>query len=312
VSAVSGGQTEVFVRRENGQYDQYQSNMNNIGQQLFVQRQPRGIVDMVPSHLVPAEMGNQRRNGRQPVQFRPREDRTRELPRQPSTTFVDFVTRQGDHIRQTMEYLDLSDETATKVMNQLYAARQVVAGTDGGLLNYDGTLGYVWANPDDNAALASGQGKKVPGQLVSMSSTRTKMLGLFVALTHVRLVIEYFHMVTSHDGFTATVYCDSKASLQRVQDIEFDEFGTTWQCRANNDIEAAIRTCIQQQLGVHIHWKWVKGHASRRKRPENFTMAETLNEAADSLATAARSNPRQAQHTHCRNKKLVLSDHTAE
>jgi hypothetical protein len=70
----------------------------------------------------------------------------------------------------------------------------VVAGTNGGLLNYDGTFGNVWANPDDNAVLASGQGN-VPGQPVSMSLTRTEMLGLFAALTHVRLVIKYFHMV---------------------------------------------------------------------------------------------------------------------
>jgi hypothetical protein len=47
------------------------------------------------------------------------------------------------------------------------------------------------------------------------------MLGLFAALTYVRLVIEYFHMVLPHGGFTATVYCDSKAALQRAQDIEF-------------------------------------------------------------------------------------------
>jgi hypothetical protein len=57
---------------------------------------------------------------------------------------------------------------------------------------------------------------------------------------------------------------------------------------------------------MHIHWKWVKGHASRRKQPENFTMAETLNEAADALATEARSNPRQAQHTHWPEQKISL------
>jgi ribonuclease HI len=204
-----------------------------------------------------------------------------------------------------MEYSDLSDDTATKVMTQLYAARQVVAGTDGGLMNYDGTFGYVWANPIDNAVLASGQGN-VPGQPVSMSSTRTEMLGLFAALTYVRLVIEYYHMVLPHGGFTATVYCDSKAALQRAQDIEFNDFGTTWRCRANYDIKSAIRACIQQQTGIHISWKWVKGHASCRKRPENFTMAETLNEAADALATKARSNPRQAQHTHWPEQKISL------
>jgi hypothetical protein len=92
------------------------------------------MVDTVPLHSVPAEMGTQRQNGRRPVYFRPREDGTRVLPPERATTFADFVTRQGSHIRQTMEYSDLSDDTATKVMTQLYAARQVVAGTDGGLM----------------------------------------------------------------------------------------------------------------------------------------------------------------------------------
>jgi hypothetical protein len=136
--------------------------------------------------------------------FRPREDGTRVLPPERATTFADFVTRQGAHIGQTMEYSELSDDTATKVMTQLYAARQVVAGTAGGLMNYDGTFGYVWANPVDNAVLASSQGN-VPGQPVSMSLTRTEMLGLFAALTYVRLVIErlYSNSLLRQQGSTS-------------------------------------------------------------------------------------------------------------
>ena len=91
------------------------------------------------------------------------------------------------------------------------------------------------------------------------------MCGLFAAMTHVRLAIAYHHMTLPKGGIEAIVYCDSKAALQRVQDLGYDEFGTTWRCRANYDIEAAIRECTKQQQGMRIQWKWVKGHAGRRK-----------------------------------------------
>jgi hypothetical protein len=66
---MSGGQLEVFVRRENGQYDRYNGDKHATGRQLFVQGQCCGTVDTVPLHSIPAEMGTQRRNGRRPVYF---------------------------------------------------------------------------------------------------------------------------------------------------------------------------------------------------------------------------------------------------
>jgi ribonuclease HI len=305
VCAASDSHIEVFVLRDNGLYDRYQSVTPGTGRQFSVHGQPCGIVDSVPPSSVPAEMGSQRRDGRRQVQFRLRQLRTREELINQSTTFEEFVNRQGVHIQQTMQYSDQSDDTATKIIQQIYTAKQLVAGTDGGLLNDNGTFGYVWANPEDMDILAKGRGN-VPGQPVSMSSTRAELCGLFAALTHVRLVTEYFHMVQPHGGYTATVYCDSKAALQRVQNLEFDGFGTTWRCRANYDMEAAIRHCIKQQTGLTIKWKWVKGHASRRKRPENFTDAEKLNEAADEMATSARSTPKLVTHTHWPEQQISL------
>jgi hypothetical protein len=119
-----------------------------------------------------------------------------------------------------------------------------VAGTDGGLLNGEGTFGNLWAHPDDTTALVSGNGA-VPGNPISMSSTRTELCSLFAALTHLRLIISYYHMVLPRGGIKTTVYCDSKAALQQVHDLKYDGFGTTWHCRANYDIEAVIRTCIR-------------------------------------------------------------------
>ena len=102
-----------------------------------------------------------------------------------------------------------------------------------------GTFGYVWANPEDREVLTSGSGE-VPGLGVSMSLTRTELCGLFAALTYMRLTIAYYHIALPRDSVQALVYCNSKAALQRVQDLFYVEFGTTWWCRANYDLEAAI------------------------------------------------------------------------
>jgi ribonuclease HI len=299
------GTVEVYERREDGQYTRYRNDGPIIGRQNFVSGQTTGIVDRPPQDAVPADMGTQRRSGRRPVYFRTKEAPFRELHLEQPTTFDEYVSRQDDYVRQTMEYSDLSDAAAWRIVQQLYLARSIVAGTDGGLLNGDGTFGYVWADPANNNVLACGQGN-VPGQQVSMSSTRTELCGLFAALTHVRLAKEFFHMVLPQGGVQIIVYCDSKAALHRVQDLEFDGFGTTWRCRANYDIEAEIRAVIRQQPGLQIQWKWVKGHASRRKKPEHFSMEEKLNEAADTLATSARNNPAPSNHIHWPEQQISL------
>jgi hypothetical protein len=98
-----------------------------------------------------------------------------------------------------------------------------------------------------------------------MSSIRTEMCGLFAAVTHLRLVVEYFHIVPSEKASCRT-YCDSsRAALARVVDKYYEDFGTTWRCRQHYDFEVAIRTSLLQ-LPISIEWKWARGHASSRKK----------------------------------------------
>jgi hypothetical protein len=42
---------------------------------------------------------------------------------------------------------------------------------------------------------------------------------------------------------------------------------------------------------LSIEWKWIRGHASSRKKEQDFTVPEVLNKAADALATLARQSP---------------------
>jgi ribonuclease HI len=171
----------------------------------------------------------------------------------------------------------------------IYSTRTLLCGTDGGLLNGLGTFGYVWRDPNlDDELLPIGMGH-VPGASLIMPSTRTEMCGLFAALTHLRLVVEYFHIVLSEKA-SCRIYCDSRAALARVDDKYYEDFGTTWRCRQHYDFEVVIRACLFQ-LPISNEWKWVRGHASGRKKVQDFTVPEVLNEAADDLATLVRQSP---------------------
>ena len=302
---VSQDRVEVYELRDDGDYNMFRNTQPIKGRQYYVDGQSIGQVDSIPQSAIPASLGRLRGNGLRSVNFRKRIEAYALPTTITSKTFEEYVSSQAAHIQQIMRHSDQTEQTAAKVAQQLYQEKHIVAGTDGGLQNGDGTFGYVWALPDGNTLLAQGNGE-VPGHPVSMSSTRTELCGLFAALTHVRLVIAYYHMVLPQGGMKITIYCDSKAALQRVQDLGYDRFGTTWRCRANYDIESAIRLCMRQQPGMTIQWTWVKGHASRRKRPENFTLAEKLNEAADALATTARMNPKNAEHVHWPEQQISL------
>jgi hypothetical protein len=115
-----------------------------------------------------------------------------------------------------------------------------------------------------------------------MSSTRTEMAGIFAAITHLRLVVEYY-AITPTKSTSCRIYWDCKGALARVGDKRHDSFGT-------------IRTYLLQ-LPIPISWHWVKGHASARKHPDELTFPEILTETADELATKA-----------CRSKNLTHTD----
>jgi hypothetical protein len=66
---------------------------------------------------------------------------------------------------------------------------------------------------------------------------------------------------------------------------------------ANYDLEAAIRHLLDT-TAIHVKWEWVRGHLSRRKKRQDFTWPEQLNDSADSLATRARSDHTAADSSH--------------
>jgi hypothetical protein len=84
-----------------------------------------------------------------------------------------------------------------------------------------------------------------------MSSTRTELCGIFAAITHLRLVVEYYHIIPNKN-VSCRIHCDSKAALARVVDKHYDGFGTTWWCRTHYDLEVAILDCLLKVANPHL------------------------------------------------------------
>jgi hypothetical protein len=279
---------EVYSRLANeGQYSMHSAVVGGRSGRTVVNGTSTITVDSVPCGAWPCSLGPVCRNGNRRVEFRRLMLSAHDSANSPVVrTFSEYVSAQSAHIRDLLAHCDTSETAATLFAERFISIPDMHSGTDGGLLQGFGTFGYVWGDPNENEILSKGKGH-VSGTPVFMSSTRTELCGMLASLTYLRLIIQYFHIVIPKQGFQCTVHFDSLAALNRVKDLTYDAFGTTWRCRANYDMEAAIRVCLQQGQ-IMVDWKWIRGHASNRKRRDEFVWAEILNEAADDLATAAR------------------------
>ena len=304
VYSAMSGQPELFCRNNNGEYDVYVDDAGSFGKYTMVSAVSRGIVDRCPSDAVPAFTGPRRKDGRQRVSYRTCMSHHQSGGVHNVSSFGEYVKTQEMHIRQTLQHADLSDATASAVAQHVSGDKSIYSGSDGGLLNGIGTFGFVWADYSSSRILMQGKGQ-VPGHTHGMSSTRTELCGIFAAVAYLNLVTKYYHIVPNQDKMLCTIYCDSKAALQRISDLSYVGFGTTWRCRANYDLEAAI----QNSLHISNHQfslVWVKGHASRRKKQSDFTWAETLNESADKLATEAREVRSKPESSHWPEQQISI------
>jgi hypothetical protein len=100
---------------------------------------------------------------------------------------------------------------------------------------------------------------------------------LLAALTHLRLVVEYY-VIIPNKTVSCRIHCDSKGALARCR-TNTRWIWHYWQVPHGHDLEVAIRTCILK-LPIPITWHWV-GHASLRKDPDD--LHSELHETADEL-----------------------------
>ena len=109
-------------------------------------------------------------------------------------SFEAYASSHEDHICNILQHTDLSDARAEVVAAQIHAETPLFGGTDGGLMEGQGTFGFVWADNSRSKIMAKGKGH-VPGHTHGMSSTRAELCGIFAALFYVQLVTTYHYIV---------------------------------------------------------------------------------------------------------------------
>ena len=289
---------EVYVRRDDGLFDVWrQPRSGDRSGRMSVRPSMRGTVDLPPTDALPACLGKRLKNGSRRVYYRPRvsEEAARvELPSPQS--FSDYIHLQPPHVQRLLQQCDVSDDTVRALVDLLYEGKDVDGATDGGLADSVGTFGFVCGDACSMTILSKGCGQ-VEGGSTFMSSTRTELAGMLALATYLRLAVNWCHVVLPQKNCHCKVYCDSQAALSRIKDIAYDGFGTTWRCRENYDLEAAIRGCLSS-TEMLFQWEWIRGHAIKRKKRHLFSRAETLNDEADIMATHARSFPSSLVDDH--------------
>ena len=274
----------AYRKRDDGSYDVFEQHTTRRSSRHRSVERSIATVDSPPSDVVPADIGKfgkqqwARVTMRECVAFPPPRDDT-------YASFADFLSAQPAHLQETLSACDLSDDTVERVAQNFYENDGVSLGTDGGLLACIGTYGFAMGDALTQTIWTHGGGS-VSGYPSIMSSTRAELGGIFAALTYIRLILQY-KQVVDPDTYHITLFCDSTAALAGTRN-EYLRFGTTWRCCAHYDYLSAIEECVRL-LDIPITWSWVRGHASKRKPPHEFTWAETLNEAADEQATHART-----------------------
>ena len=189
------GQSEIFCRQPNGEYEVYGNNGGSSGKYTSVSSELRGRVDKLPVDAVPASLGPRRKDRRERVIFRhqkPCNSATQDIAT--DLSFASYVRSQDDHIRRILQHADVSNERAAAVAKQIHDDAPLYGGTDGGLMEGKGNFGFVWATDVRSEILVSGKGN-VPGHTHGMSSTRAELCGIFAALTYLQLVTQYQHIV---------------------------------------------------------------------------------------------------------------------
>ena len=250
--------------------------------------QPQATAAVLPASIVPVTLVTSRPDHPPRLLMRGSHSPAASLVQIPGN-FWEFIQLQPPHIHSLLGNCSTDEDSAQKLLARLLHSAYVDAGADGGLVQDVGTFGFVLGDSSTGLIVIEGNGR-VPGGAFPISSTRSELCGVLACLSYLRLLLAYAE-VPPTQKLGCTLYCDSQAALARIKDLQYKRFGTTWRCRENYDIEAAISQCLDN-MAVKMKFCWVRGHAlQRQKHGSSLSWDEILNEAADALATRARNIP---------------------
>jgi hypothetical protein len=144
---------QAFRRLPDGTYEVFQveSARNSTRSFSVSSIASADTIGTVPFDTVPAEMRVTASKGKKNVRYNGFHRARQVAPhcREEPTSFLDYVAQQPSHVRHLLRECDLSKNATLKLVSLIYSSRSLLCGTDGGLLNGLGTLGYVWGDSED-------------------------------------------------------------------------------------------------------------------------------------------------------------------
>lgn len=199
------------------------------------------------------------------------------------SSFAAFIASQPRNIQRLLFRCALDPAAIHPVVSAIEYGAAILGASDGGLKLGTGAFGWVWSIDGGLSVCSFGAGPSDTTR-TDQSSTRTEIEGIFAALTFLRLVCEYFHIVPP-PSTSLRLVCDNRGALKCARSAAAADWFSSSRSYANYDLAAELRACIQA-LPIPTQFEWVKGHQSDRKQFEQLTPEAQLNERSDSLATA--------------------------
>jgi hypothetical protein len=196
----------------------------------------------------------------------------------------------------------------TRIRKAIRHGAFLECGSDGGLSQGEGTMGY--AVTDGTAILCKGSGP-ADGDPDTMSSRRSELFGLAALMELLLLISRNLHFLAraGEKSVKVRVWVDSSSAIKQFQRI-LQRRSPRPMYPDDADILAHLAWMIPQLSIYDIHIEWVKAHQdSGAPMRDRLPLNAQINVLVDELATRYREETTSTQR---KPRKQALMFHAAE
>ena len=205
---------------------------------------------------------------------------------QPKQSFTSLYQQLPLHHRNILQHLDY-DPTDIPLLYDLLITQQLHSGSDGSVLNTNGTYGFLMCNHDFSVTL-SGMGQ-VPQTHSPTTPQRAEFYGGYAITILINLLLQW-------GGSTTTdidVWIDNE-NVVTTNQLHSQPIGIKHHSIPDFDIWEMTQTTIQQSK-CNFSWQWVKGHQDETTPYDQLSFEAKINVQYNTLADQAhyhfKSNP---------------------
>jgi len=199
-------------------------------------------------------------------------------------TFWEFLMEQEEHIKQYYTHIDFH-EVPYNIYALFKSTKKVHIATDGGAIQFKGSLGFVFAD-EDGTILLTCFGQPSGNDPLSF---RSEICAFLAAVRLVTLITQYYdNKLTSNDPVRGKVqvYTDSLSMIKKLK--AYDKYPTaplTTVLHSEWDVLSALHRALKW-FKTYPKINWVKSHQDDKVYDKTeMPLDAYLNSEADELAT---------------------------